>query len=86
MKAFNLNYEFPLRLSDSKNINLPETQCTSYFFIMLIMNICSDIFLTTGYLTGKSMTKFILEIRNQDGFSDISGLYIAMLRLPIGSI
>jgi hypothetical protein len=27
-------------------------------------------------LTGKSMTKFILEIRNQDGFSDISELYI----------
>jgi hypothetical protein len=53
---------------------------------MLIMNICSDIFLTTEYLTGKSMTKFILEIRNQDGFSDISGLYIAMLGLPIGSI
>jgi dolichol kinase len=65
-------YIFPL----SKNINLPETRHLIFLSIVLIINISLR---QLDTLTGKSMTKFILEIRNQDCFSDISGLYIGSI-------
>jgi hypothetical protein len=63
-------------LRHSKNINLPETRHLIFLSIVLIINISLR---QLDTLTGKSMTKFILEIRNQDWFSDISGLYIGSI-------
>ena len=63
-------------LRHSKNINLPETRHLIFLSLVLIINISLR---QLDTLTGKSMTKFILEIRNQDWFSDIYGLYIGSI-------
>ena len=84
----NKTYDILLTTSDSVFPNNKSTWNSMIrlitFNIVLVMNISFWHFYSRlNTLTGKSMTKFILEIGNQDGFWDISGLYTGSIQIRL---